>query len=71
MTHYICPDPDCLAKGFIAFKTQPELISHRFVIHEKNTGTGYNAVTGFYTEGSKLEMDHIKLEDREGIDFEM
>lgn len=36
MTHYLCPDQDCIAKGFVAYKTQSDLLAHRVLVHAKN-----------------------------------
>ena len=75
MTHYICAEEDCIAKGFIVFKTNSDLLAHKYVEHEKNT-TGekktkdMTAISGFYTEGTKQEESKIKFHDKEGVNFE-
>ena len=64
-----------MAKGFIVFKTNSDLMAHKYVEHEKNT-TGekkskdLTAIAGFYTDSAKQEESKIKFHDKEGVNFE-
>ena len=74
MTHHLCLDPDCISKGFIVFKNNADLMAHRYMEHDKNTGEkrakDLTAISGFYTEGTKHDEAKIKFHDKEGINFE-
>jgi hypothetical protein len=58
MTHYLCPDPDCISKGFTVFKTASDLQAHKTFVHDKSflaQGGKQNVsgLAGFYSEGNR------------------
>lgn len=53
ISHYICSDPICLAKKFIAFRSAEELRVHKAEIHNYFSGKRIDGkeLCGFQYEG--------------------
>lgn len=71
MSHYICPDPTCLAQKFIAFATPDELQLHRVQVHDKNNKkVDMRQLCGFQFEGHNPNDRVVVIKDKEGVDME-
>ena len=76
-THFLCKNKQCLKSLFVAFKTEDELATHNYMVHQKG---GFDAskkveeskLLGFNSFGPnshKSRYEEIKFKDEEAIDF--